>query len=219
VRQICANNQFAHLVISMPTSPLAAKLIKMCEERGVTQRQASLGATGEPDTIRNIVRGRSKNPRLDTLQALAVYFNVPVAFFSDGGASRPAAKLLTSSSTGLEIMGRIAQGIWKEPAAAAVKGHLPIAPDPRWPAVHQAAYELGDDEYVIVLKTSDHRSGDKTLVLERTLIAHNMVELSLAKHDGNGGFTYLDGKAVPKMDGVRTDVIGVVLWRLCYHGP
>lgn len=50
---------------------LVSRLEKVMEEKGWTARGWSLAATGQADTIRNILRERSNAPRMDTLQQLA----------------------------------------------------------------------------------------------------------------------------------------------------
>lgn len=203
----------------MKLSPLAKKLDDLCKDRGVSPRAASLQATGDPDTIRNIMRGKSLHPRIDTLQALANYFCVPVTFFSSAREQHPRERMLLPAK-GLQVMGKIEKGVWIEADKIAPSGHLPILADPRWPASKQVAYAIGEHEYVTVLLTPEDYDASHTLVIKRLMTAHDIVELSLARPDGNGGFAYQeDGKAVPAMDGVETSVVGVVLWRLSYHGP
>lgn len=202
----------------MAIPPIARRVLQLCEERDVSHRAASIGATGDPDTIRNMLRGKSKHPRIDTLQALATYFGVPVSFFYEDASKRPAARMLLPSR-GVRIMGRIEKGVWFEADAKAIDGHLPIAADPRWPAERQEAYEIGDSEYVTVLRNPETYDASATLVIERTMITHGLVELSLARSDGQGGYIYEDGKPVPTLTGVKTRVLGMVLWRLTYHGP
>jgi transcriptional regulator with XRE-family HTH domain len=58
---------------------LAETLTKLCAERGLTMRAASMEALGEPETIRNIVRGKSRDPRASTLLRLSDYFGVDLA--------------------------------------------------------------------------------------------------------------------------------------------
>lgn len=58
---------------------LAETLIRLCNERGISMRAASIEALGEPETIRNIVRGKSNDPRATTLLRLSDYFGVDLA--------------------------------------------------------------------------------------------------------------------------------------------
>ncbi len=154
-------------------SRLAEALVALCDARRLSMRAASLAATNEADTIRNIVRGLSKKPRIDTLQALATYFGVPLqqlADLVDGATPDPINPQRRFLSGVLQVVGTIEPGVWIDadttrPSALPV---IPICPDPRWPADQQRAYQVGPGEYVSVRFGADANAGD-TVVLERRL--------------------------------------------------
>src|SRR4051812_24764743 len=63
-------------------------LINRIEERltavGLTANAASLQATGSPSTIANILLGRSKNPRTDTIEKIAEVLRCRPAWLMTG---------------------------------------------------------------------------------------------------------------------------------------
>ncbi|MEC9345036.1 MAG: S24 family peptidase [Pseudomonadota bacterium] len=55
----------------MANDELLARIDQRLRDRGLTDYRASMLAAGRPEIIRNIRRGRSNNPRRDTLEKLA----------------------------------------------------------------------------------------------------------------------------------------------------
>lgn len=64
------SNRFAGILPHM-SNVLRERVKLLLTESGRKAREVSRTATGKPDTVRNILRGRSKMPAADTLQQLA----------------------------------------------------------------------------------------------------------------------------------------------------
>jgi transcriptional regulator with XRE-family HTH domain len=62
---------------------LAARIQVRLDQLGFTARAASIKAGLKPDAIRNIVRGKSQNPRGDTLRSLAQALDCSVRYLVD----------------------------------------------------------------------------------------------------------------------------------------
>jgi phage repressor protein C with HTH and peptisase S24 domain len=59
------------------TDGLARKIRERLDALGKTARAVSIEATGSPETIRGILSGRVRNPRIDTVQAIARALGLP----------------------------------------------------------------------------------------------------------------------------------------------
>lgn len=70
---------------------LADRIARRLETLGLTARSASLAAGIGPDGIRNILRGKSANPRRDTIAKLAVVLGLEPADLMDDTAQGQAA--------------------------------------------------------------------------------------------------------------------------------
>jgi transcriptional regulator with XRE-family HTH domain len=57
-------------------SPMAAYLERLCKERGLSLRAASLAAGLGEATLGNLVRGYRRDPDPTTLQKIAAYFGI-----------------------------------------------------------------------------------------------------------------------------------------------
>jgi phage repressor protein C with HTH and peptisase S24 domain len=68
-------------------SDLAQRIIDRLKVVGLTANAASLQATGNISTIPNILNGRSKNPRLDTLEKIAKVLRCRVEWLATGDGS------------------------------------------------------------------------------------------------------------------------------------
>lgn len=76
-------------------TPLAEKIERRLEELKKSARAASLEAGLGPDGIRNILRGRSISPRVETLQKIADALQVDIAWLS-GQRNPPSMPPVTS---------------------------------------------------------------------------------------------------------------------------
>ena len=57
-------------------TPLGAALARILQERGLSSRGAALAAGLKEDTVRNIISGRSREPRGEAVASLAAYLGV-----------------------------------------------------------------------------------------------------------------------------------------------
>ena len=55
----------------MQNNELLERIDRRLRDKGLTDYRASMLAAGRPEIIRNIRRGRSRNPRRDTMEKLA----------------------------------------------------------------------------------------------------------------------------------------------------
>lgn len=114
-----------------------------------TPRAASLLAGGGPDLVRDLISGKAKNPRADTLIALARVLACDVAYLT-GEQDVPLSK---APNRGSVVMARIAGPVQAghfvqvnldqtEPSS---RGFVPTVRDPDFPSLELLAFEvLGD---------------------------------------------------------------------------
>lgn len=78
-------------------------------------RSLSLAATGgrSPNVVRDIMRGKSVNPTLDTILGLAGALGKDISEFVPSGAPGASAPR-PSGSDRLKVVGAVAAGIWRE---------------------------------------------------------------------------------------------------------
>lgn len=69
--------------------PLAARVLELMHIRGLSARGLSLQAKLAPDAVRNITRGKAKNPTLPSLRALATALRVPLEALEDPTSPLP----------------------------------------------------------------------------------------------------------------------------------
>ena len=62
---------------------VAARIRSLCAERHITFNKLATMCGLDSSTIDNIIRGRSKNPRIKTLVIIANAFNMTVSEFLD----------------------------------------------------------------------------------------------------------------------------------------
>lgn len=78
-------------------------------------RSLSMAATGDrsPNVVRDIMRGKSVNPTLDTILGLARALGMDISEFVPAGASGASAPR-ASRSERLKVVGAVAAGVWRE---------------------------------------------------------------------------------------------------------
>ena len=135
---------------------LTMRIRELLERRNETPRGASVAAGLHPDTIRNILRGRSKAPQLDTMEALARHFGVSVGYLSGAEAQEriTASRLpLMKGLKTLPVMGRAAAGAWIEADAIGGDpiGYAPMVADDRYPTRTQWAELIEGDSINLVI--------------------------------------------------------------------
>ncbi len=68
----------------MDYSDLYVKRIReLCKQRGIAINKLATMSDVKQSTLDNIVRGRTKNPRVKTLHKLAIAFNMTLSEFLD----------------------------------------------------------------------------------------------------------------------------------------
>jgi transcriptional regulator with XRE-family HTH domain len=63
---------------------IAIRILALCQERHITPNALSRIAGVPPSTIKNILNGKSKNPRVTTLQKLCNGLKISLTEFFDG---------------------------------------------------------------------------------------------------------------------------------------
>lgn len=129
---------------------------------GKSPREASIEATGNPEAIRNILRGKSFNPRSDTLAKLAKVLGVApeelMRAALPGSGAFEIAPLSRTQDQGILVLGEVAAGVWREvPIDNGQEGvALPILPDPRHPAERQFGVVVRGESINKVAKDGDY---------------------------------------------------------------
>ena len=62
---------------------IANRIISLCRERGISINKLATMSNQNQSTIDNIIRGVSKNPRIQTLHKIALTFSMTLAEFLD----------------------------------------------------------------------------------------------------------------------------------------
>jgi transcriptional regulator with XRE-family HTH domain len=65
------------------TTKLGHRILSLCEDRGLSQRQLAIQAGLDPSYISRIIRGQTE-PGLVTLEALASVFGMTLSEFLEG---------------------------------------------------------------------------------------------------------------------------------------
>lgn len=122
------------------------RLRQLLEERGVTARAASR-EIGKGDTLlRDILSGRSRNARGDTLHEIAAYLGVPVSELQMGEG--PAGDIAQQPViTTLPLLGKVQAGAWLEidDTSQEEPEMLAAALDRRYPRAQQWLREVDGD--------------------------------------------------------------------------
>ncbi len=104
----------AYTLTHMPNS-LIERIDLRLKKIGKSDRAASIEATGSPDTIRHLRKGRVTNPRSDTIHALATALGTNSAWLISGEGPEdqtPVTKNQTATSGGsIPILGKAAGSI------------------------------------------------------------------------------------------------------------
>lgn len=110
-------------------------LRRIIDERGMTPRAVSRALGDNPYLIRDILSGRSRNPRADTIKRIADYLGVTMSHLTDGSpplANQEEKPLITPRV--LVVRYRVQAGYWLEAdafAEPAVRTY-PVSPDTRF---------------------------------------------------------------------------------------
>ncbi|MFT8246472.1 helix-turn-helix domain-containing protein [Roseomonas sp. BN140053] len=148
--------------------PVAAILEELMAARGLSARALSEAAGGPPDTVRNILRGRSQHPRSDTLEGLARVLGVSLGVLTGAEPlpspddARPSGSVPASGD--IEI---------REVAFAAAATAPSAAPSPQptgsaWRIPADVLAGRGGDGQLVLMQAphdlEDIRRGDRLLL-------------------------------------------------------
>ncbi len=76
---------------SLPDAPTMAERLRLrMEQLNTNPRALSIAATGKPDAVRQILQGRVKSPRSDTITGLAKALGVSEGWLLNGGDDSPS---------------------------------------------------------------------------------------------------------------------------------
>lgn len=171
------------------------KLRALLAEKGVSARELSLTFTTNDSAVKDILNGKSRNPRSDTLNGIAKGLDVPVSAFMKPtfaeltSVTGAAARLESGSDDSeLVVLHRAKAGTWVE-AELDVDDYIrpprPVNRDPRFPKAQQwlelvdgdsINRLINDGEYAIVVSAHDvnysPRRGDLVVVERRRAGGH-----------------------------------------------
>ncbi len=117
---------------------------------GKSARAISIEATGKPDALRDILRGKVISPRSDTLRKLAKYLGTDVAYLtgtSDAGS--PQARESAGDLILARVVGSVQAGAFMELSDQLLlevdPKYIPTVRDPDFPELEQIAFEVVGD--------------------------------------------------------------------------
>lgn len=108
------------------------RIRKAREEAGLTQQQLADAADMSRSAIVQIEKGVI-DPRKTTLQKIAQITNKPLEWLLG---------ISSSNNEGLNVIGRVAAGVWKEGTVNFKSYQLPVTPHPGYPAEAQRLWEI-----------------------------------------------------------------------------
>lgn len=129
---------------------LKVRLRGLISERGETAREVSKRATGKPDTIRDILRDKTRNPRTDTLQKIATALEVDLAYLTGASAMRRAHQgAMPGGLIPVRVVGFVQAGAFMEMHAADALADEPqyiaAVEDRDFPKLTPIAFEVVGD--------------------------------------------------------------------------
>lgn len=147
---------------------LKDRLETLVKDSGRAPREISLKATGKPDTIRDILRGKVNNPRTDTVAKLAKELGAQTAYLTGESGSRKRKKGSDELLLAARVIGLVQAGTFMEPDAdgkfEADPQWIPSVRDDEYPQIEPIAYEVAGDSidkvcvaggYVVCLPFAD----------------------------------------------------------------
>lgn len=161
-----------------------------------TAKKAGLGES----FVRDILRGKSRNPGVDKLEKLAAALDTTVDWFLTDADQTPMPGALPIE--GMEVLGSIQAGNWVDRSLvddSYEREIIPVARDPRFPNAKQYAMEVVGDsmdlEYPEGCYVTCVDMWDSGVSLKDGLIVH------VERH--NGPLVEMTLKAVETVDGQR----------------
>lgn len=112
-------------------------------------RAISLEATGKPDVVRDILRGKARNPSMETIAAIARVLQIPVSQLAQmGGGESPANGAAHNDLRLARVIGVVQAGAFVEVDGSSDLGdvrHIATVADQRFPHLDQVAFEVSGD--------------------------------------------------------------------------
>lgn len=112
-------------------------------------RALSLEATGKPDVVRDILRGKARNPSMETIAALARALNVPVSQLTQiGGRESPGNGAAHNDLRLARVIGVAQAGTFVEVGTHEDSDdarYIAAVADQRFPHLESIAFEVAGD--------------------------------------------------------------------------
>jgi hypothetical protein len=126
-------------------------------------RAISLEATGKPDVVRDILRGKARNPSMDTITAIARVLEIPVSQLAQIGGSEPPTNGAAHNDLRLaRVIGVAQAGAFVEVYDNSDSGddtYIPTVADPRFPHLEPVAFEVAGDSIDEMCKAGGYAVG------------------------------------------------------------
>ena len=138
-------NRVMRIICRIMKSDLATRINQRLEALSLSSRKASLAAGCSPDLLNKIVLGKSRSLRGDNLTRIARVLKVSEAWLNTGEEGEPTD---TTSVAGIRFGGIVEAGAYRKANLLDQDSDyriIPLAPDPRYPASAQFAFEVKGD--------------------------------------------------------------------------
>ena len=121
----------------VPGMELNARIYKARKDAGMTQEQFALAVGKTRGAVTQWESGEIR-PRHSTLKAIAAATNKPIEWLENGTGD----EALTGLRSGLQVVGEVAAGMWKEATVRFEKTFEPVAAHPDYPSHAQRLYRV-----------------------------------------------------------------------------
>lgn len=215
------------------------RLATLIAERKLNPRALSRLVGDNPYLVRDIMSGKSRNPRSDTLSAIASALDVPLSSILKGDAGDFSQPIWVAPSF-LPVKYRVCAGAWVEmddaaqiyPAAA-----QPVAPDARYSQWPQWLEEVQGDSIDLLIKPGSFahvvdtiemgyaaRDGDLVVVerrrdggalrertIKQVVIAGRRIELWPRSNNPQWSTPLVISLGAKPDDGMEVEIVGLVV--------
>ena len=157
----------------------------LLQERGMTPRALSRAVGDNPFLVRDILAGKSRNPRADTLMRLARELGVSQAELlneADTSSSPRAPELIA-----LPVRDRVQAGAWlqADDSVQTVPARYPAARDPRYARAEQwLSVVVGDSVDRLLIFDGDYVHVVDAIDIGYAPRTGDVVEVERTRHDG-----------------------------------
>lgn len=137
----------------MPTgmaTDLKERIKSLLKQTGKSARSVSMEATGKPDTIRDILRGKVASPQAETIRKLAAAMDVQAAhLLGEVDMLNPQATTTRDLLQPARVVGLVQAGSFMEIEAESrydlEPQWIPTVRDPDFPSLEQIAFQIAGD--------------------------------------------------------------------------